>query len=138
MSGIYAAAMNVDAAKVMSLRRPLIIATAVGVVGLVVCAVLGHPVMGILGCVGLGLGLFNSRLLQRDVVKAISNEDATRKAITVASGKRLMLITALAVAFGIFLRPDGLGVFVGLAVFQIITVTNTLVPVLKGRHEANE
>lgn len=135
---MYAAALSVDAAKVMSLRRPLIIATAVGVIGLVVCTVLGHPVMGILGCIGLGLGLFNSRLLQRDVVKAISMDNPTRKALTVASGKRLLFITALAVAFGIFLRPDGLGVFVGLALFQVISVTNTLVPVLKGRHEVNE
>lgn len=138
MSSIYAAAMNVEAAKVMSLRRPMLIALAAGIAGLVVAAVLGHPVMGILGCIGLGLGLFNSRLLQRDVVKAISMDNPTRKALTVASGKRLMLITAIAVALGIFLRPDGLGVFIGLAVFQVITVTNTVVPVLKGRHQENE
>lgn len=132
---MYAAALNVDAAKVMSLRRPLIVSVAVGLVGLVVAAVFGHVVMGILGCVGLGLGLFNSRLMQRSVVRAISMENPTRKALTLSSAQRLLLITLLAVAFGFFLRPDGLGVFIGLAVFQVITVTNTLVPVLKGRHE---
>ena len=138
MSGLYAAALNVEAAQVMSLRRPLIVAGILGVAGLVVTTVLGHPVMGILGCIGLGLGVFNHRLLQRSVVKAVSVENPTRKALGVSSMRRLFLITALAVAFGIFLRPDGLGVFVGLAVFQIIVVTNTLVPVLKGRHQANE
>ena len=135
MSGMYAAALNVDAAKVMSLRRPLIISVVVGLVGFVVSVVLGHPVMGILGCVGLGLGLFNYRLMQRSVVRAISEENPTRKALTLSSAQRLLFITLLAVAFGIFLRPDGLGVFIGLAVFQVISVTDTLVPVLKGRHE---
>lgn len=135
MTSIYAAASNVDAAKVISLKRPLIIAAALGVVALVVCAVLGHPVMGILGCVGMGLGLFNHRMLQKSVVEAISRETSARKALTVSSGKRLLLITLLAVAFGVFLRPDGLGVFVGLAVFQIVVLMNTLVPVMKGRHQ---
>lgn len=132
---MYAAALNVDAAKVMSLRRPLVISVAVGIVGFVVAAVLGHPVMGILGCIGLGLGLFNHRMLQRSVVNAVAKENPTRKALTLSSAQRLLLITLLAVALGIFLRPDGLGVFLGLAVFQVITVTNTLVPVLKGRHQ---
>lgn len=132
---MYAAALNVDAAKVMSLRRPLIISVVVGLVGFAVAASLGHPVMGILGCIGLGLGLFNHRMLQRSVVKAVSTENPTRKALTLSSAQRLLLITLLAVALGIFLRPDGLGVFLGLAVFQVITVTNTLVPVLKGRHQ---
>lgn len=132
---MYAAALNVDAAKVMSLRRPLVLSVVIGLVGFVVSVVFGHPVMGILGCVGLGLGLFNHRLLQRSVVRAISTESPTRKALTISSAQRLLLITLLAVAMGIFLRPDGLGVFIGLAVFQVITVTNTLVPVMKGRHE---
>lgn len=132
---MYAAALNVDAARVMSLRRPLIISVVVGLVGFVVAAVVGHPVMGILGCIGLGLGLFNHRMLQRSVVRAVSTENPTRKALTLSSAQRLFLITLLAVALGIFLRPDGLGVFIGLAVFQVITVTNTLVPVLKGRHQ---
>lgn len=132
---MYAAALNVDAAKVMSLRRPLIISVVVGLVGIVVSAVLGHLVMGILGCVGLGLGLFNYRLMQRSVVRAISEQNPTRKALTLSSAQRLLLITLLAVAFGIFLQPDGLGVFIGLAVFQAIAVTSTLIPVWKGRHE---
>lgn len=135
MSGMYAAALNVDAAKVMSLRRPLIISVVVGLAGFAVSAVFGHPVMGLLGCVGLGLGLFNYRLMQRSVVRAISTENPTRKAMTISSAQRLLLITLLAVAFGVFLQPDGLGVFIGLAVFQAIAVASTLVPVWKGRHE---
>lgn len=135
MSAIQAAAANVPAATVLNLRRPVLIAAAVGVVGLVVCGLLGHIVMGILGVVGMGLGLLNTRLLQRSVVKVISSENPSKKAIGASSIPRLLLITALAFALGVFLRPDGLGVFFGLAIFQVIIMGTTAVPVMKERRK---
>jgi hypothetical protein len=113
----------------------MLIAAIVGVVGLVVAGVFGHIVMGILGIIGLGLGLFNTRLLQRSVVKVISSEKPSKTAIGREAVPRLMLITALAVAMGIFLRPDGLGVFLGLAVFQVIIIGTTAAPVMKERRK---
>ncbi|HEV8562285.1 MAG TPA: ATP synthase subunit I [Actinophytocola sp.] len=120
---------------VMSLRRPVAIAAAVGAVGLLVCGLFGHIVMGILLVVGLGLGLFNTRLLQRSVVKVISSENPSRTAIGRSSLPRLLLITGLAVALGIFLKPDGFGVFLGLAVFQVIILGTTALPVMKERRQ---
>ena len=131
MSALQAAAAKVSASTVMSLRRPLLLAAGVGVVGLIVSVVLGHIVMGVLGCIGLGLGLLNSRLLQRDVVKVISKENPTKKAVGTYSARRLLLITLLAVALGIFIRPDGLGVFLGLAAYQFINIAHTALPVVK-------
>jgi hypothetical protein len=119
----------------MSLRRPVAIAAAVGAVGLLVCGLFGHIVMGILLVVGLGLGLFNTRLLQRSVVKVISSENPSRTAIGRSSLPRLLLITGLAVALGIFLKPDGFGVFLGLAVFQVIILGTTALPVMKERRQ---
>lgn len=133
MSGFQAAAANVPAATVVNLRLPALIAAGVGAVGLVVCGLLGHIVMGILGVIGLGLGLFNTRLLQKSVLRVISSENPSRKAIGLSSVQRLILITALAVALGIFIRPDGLGVFFGLAIFQVIIIGSTALPVLKER-----
>lgn len=135
MSGFQAAAANVPAGAVLSLRRPLLIAAVVGAAGLVVAVLFGHPVMGILGIIGLGLGLFNTRLLQRSVVKVISSESPSKNAIGRQAVPRLMLITALAVALGIFLRPDGFGVFLGLAVFQVIIIGTTAAPVMKERRK---
>jgi len=57
-----------------------------------------------------------------------------KKAVGFSSVQRLMWITAIAVALGIFVRPDGLGVFFGLAVFQVIIIANTAMPVIKERH----
>lgn len=133
MASLKEAAANVPASAVMSLRRPMIVSALLGAVGLVVAAVLGHWEMGVLGCVGLGMGLVNSRLLQRDVLKVISQENPSRKAVGVLSARRLLMITALAVLLGIFIRPDGLGVFFGLALYQFVNIAHTTLPVLKER-----
>ena len=49
-----------------------------------------------------------------------------------SSASRLLIITAIALVIAFLLRPDGIGVFVGLAIFQVILVLNTTVPVVKG------
>jgi hypothetical protein len=132
---MQAAAANVPASAVVSLRKPVLIAAGVGVVALVVCGLLGHIVMGILGVVGLGLGAVNTRMLQKSVAKVISSPNPSRTAIGRTSVPRLLLITAIAFALGIFLRPDGLGVFFGLAAFQVIILATTVQPVLKERRK---
>jgi len=133
VSAFQAAAAKVPAGAVLNLRRPVLIAAVVGAVGLVVCGLFGHIVMGILGVVGLGLGVFNTRLLQRSVVKVISSENPNRMAIGRSAVPRLMGIAALAIALGIFLRSDGLGVFFGLATFQVIILGTAVTPVMKER-----
>ena len=133
MSAFRAAAANVPAATVVNLRRPVLIAVAVGVVGLVVCGLLGHIVMGILGVIGMGLGVLNTRMMQKSVAKVIASGNPSRKAVGFSSVQRLMVITAIAVALGIFIRPDGLGVFFGLAIFQVIIIGHTVTPVVKER-----
>ncbi|HEY3752818.1 MAG TPA: hypothetical protein VGL80_26835 [Pseudonocardiaceae bacterium] len=135
MTSLNEAAANSPASAVMSLRRPLIASAIIGAAGLVAGALFGHIVMGILGCIGLGLGLFNTRLLQRDVVNVISTANPSKKAVGVLSARRLLMITAIAVALGIFVRPDGLGVFFGLAVYQFINIAHTAMPVLKERRQ---
>jgi len=135
MSSLREAAANVPASAVISLRRPLLISAGLGAVALVVSALLHHIPMGILGCVGLGLGLVNARMLQRDVLAVISKENPTKKAVGILSARRLLIITAIAVALGIFIRPDGLGVFLGLAAYQFINIAHTALPVIKERRQ---
>lgn len=135
MSAFQAAAANVPAQAVLNLRRPLVIASVVGAAGLVVCGVFGHIVMGILGVIGLGLGVFNTRLLQRTVLKVISSENPSKTAIGRSAVPRLLMITAIAVALGVFLRPDGVGVFLGLAAYQVITLATAMPPVMKERRK---
>lgn len=135
MPSLREAAANVPASAVLSLRRPLLIAAAVGAAAVVVSALFGHVLMGVLGCVGLGLGLFNSRMLQRDIVNVIAKDNPNKMAVGMLSARRLAIITGIAVVLGIFVRPDGLGVFFGLAVYQFINIGNTAMPVLKERRQ---
>lgn len=135
MSGFQAAAANVPPTALVNLRRPLLISAGLGVLGIVLGAIFGHPVMGILFAIGLGMGLYNARLMQRHVVKVISSENPTKRQLTGSSMQRLGLFTIIALALGYFLRPDGLGVFFGLAAFQLIFMANTILPVLKERRQ---
>lgn len=133
MSAFQAAAAKVPASATLNLRRPMLVALIVGAAGLLVCGLFGHIVMGILIVVGLGLGVLNTRLLQQSVVKVISSENPNKKAIGRSSIPRLFFIAALAIALGIFVKPDGFGVFFGLAAFQVIILATTVTPVIKER-----
>jgi hypothetical protein len=119
----------------MSLRRPMLVAAVLGVVGLVVSGVLGHIVMGILVIVGMIMGIVNSRMLQKSVAHEVGNAAPSSKAVGFASAQRLVIITVIALALGYFVRPDGLGVFFGLALFQFIVIGNTALPVMKERRK---
>lgn len=114
-----------------NLRRSALVGAVVGIVAIVVTAVEGHPLMGVFGFFGLGLGALNNRMLQKSVLRYAADEYATRKQFRHGVMGRLGVITLLAAALGFWLRPDGLGVFVGLAVFQIIMLIGAAVPVFR-------
>lgn len=115
-----------------NLRRSIIMAAVIGVVGVVILTLLGHPVAGLLGCAGLALGALNSHLVQRSVVRYAASEGSRRKQrFTLSVFGRLGLITVLAVALALVVRPDGLGVFAGLAIFQLLMIGNASFPLFK-------
>jgi ATP synthase I subunit len=132
---MQAAAANVPAAVVVNLRKPVLIAAGVGALGLLVTGLFGHIMMGAFGIVGIGLGVLNTRLLQKSVAKVIASENPSKMAVGRTSVPRLMLITALAFGIAIFVRPDGLGVFFGLAIFQVIIIATTAAPIMKERRK---
>jgi hypothetical protein len=114
-----------------NLRRSALVSAGLGAVAIVVSAVYGHPLMGLFGCLGLALGALNNRMLQRSVIRYATDEQIGKKQFRRGVFARLMAITLLAVAFGLLVRPDGLGVFAGLALFQIIMLIGAAVPVFR-------
>lgn len=130
-----AAAANVPAAVVLNLRRPALVSAGFGVIAIVLGIFLGHIVGAVLFCIGMLLGAVNARMLQRSVVKVISSENPTKRAMTGSSIQRLLIIAAIALALAWFVRPDGLGVFFGLVMFQLIFIAHTLLPVMKERRK---
>ena len=126
----------IPAGKMLNLRRPLLMAGAMGALGLLATGLLGHILMGVFGCIGLGLGLLNTRLVQRSVSRATITETPSKRALAFSALGRLAIITVLAVGLALIIRPDGLGVFAGLAVFQFIITASTAGTVVKElRHQ---
>lgn len=115
---------------VANLRRSVVIAAVLGALATVVLAIGGHPLMGLFGCLGLALGAVNNRMLQRSVI-ARANGAVSKKKFNGGVFSRLGGISALALALALLARPDGLAVFVGLAVFHALMLVGAAVPLLR-------
>lgn len=116
---------------IANLRRSSIVAAGLGLVSIVVLAILGHPLMGVFATVGLALGAFNNRLLQLSVLSYASTESMKKGQFTRRVLLRLGFITAVAFGLALLVQPDGLGVFAGLAVFQVVMLTGASIPVFR-------
>lgn len=118
------------------LRRLAIAAAVVGVAGVVLSSLLGHPMAGVYGIVGLGLGLLNAFLLRRSAGMYASMDAPQKSRFALGALGRLGLISVIGLTIAWFTLPDGLGVLVGLAVFQLLMVFMALIPLLKELRES--
>jgi hypothetical protein len=115
-----------------NLRRSIILASCLGVAAVIVTALFGHVLIGVFVCVGLGLGALNTHLVQRSVVRYAASEAPNKKARFARSVLgRLAFITVLALGAALLVRPDGVGVFAGLAFFQLLMLGGSSVTVYK-------
>lgn len=109
------------ASAVANLRRSVIMAATIGVLTLVVSGLLGHVLLGVFVLVGLGLGAGNTWLVQRSVVSYANSEATNKKGrFTRSVLGRLGIITVVALGFALLVRPDGVGVLAGVAIFQML------------------
>lgn len=109
------------ASAVANLRRSVIMAATIGVLILVVSGLLGHVLLGVFVLVGLGLGAGNTWLVQRSVVSYANSEATNKKGrFTRSVLGRLAIITVVALGLALLVRPDGVGVLAGVAIFQML------------------
>jgi hypothetical protein len=127
--------VNVPAHLKVHFRRTIMIGVAVGVIGLVALVATGHAWLGLFGCLGILLGALNALLVQRSVVAYGNSESNSKKALTGSIAGRLALITAVAIVIGIVFRPNGVGVFGGLMIFQVINLGGTALPMMRGMRQ---
>ena len=116
---------------VVNLRRAMPIAAGLGAVSFVVLAPMGYPLTAVFFCGGLGLGLLNTSLVQRSAARFAASGDPNKRKFAVSVLARLTLITALAVGLALALQPEGLGVFAGLAVFQLLMIFIAMGPLVR-------
>jgi hypothetical protein len=113
-----------------NLRRSAVIGAVLGVLSIVGLAVIGHPLAGVFACLGLAIGAVNNLMLQRSVLQYASagvGKGRFRGGVVA----RLGGITILSVALALLVRPDGIGIFAGLAVFQVLMLVGAALPVLR-------
>ncbi|WP_228818358.1 hypothetical protein [Nocardia transvalensis] len=114
------------------MRRVTVIATALGVLALMVTGPLDRLLLGTFICVGLGLGWVNAQLTWKSVTRTIRSETPSKQVLMLSTAVRLMGLTVLAIVVAFLTRPSGIGIFFGLAAFQVILVLHTVVPEWKG------
>jgi hypothetical protein len=116
----------------VSMRRLAVIAAVLGVAMIAVLFPFGLLGVALFGCVGIGLGLLNTALIRRTAERYAASDDPHKKRRSAGNVLgRLAIITLLALGFAMLLRPDGLGVFLGLAVFQFVMIFVVTVPLIK-------
>jgi len=111
--------------------RLLAISLLLTVVAVAAAGALHHPMVGVFLGVGLLLGLLNAVAVQRSVAAITAEAHPLKKKMAMNSASRLMVITAIGLAVAFVFRPAGLGVVFGLALFQVVLVVSTALPVWK-------
>jgi hypothetical protein len=114
--------------------RPMrLLAISVVLTGLATLAagLLGHVMVGVFFGVGLGLGLLNAVLVQRSVDAITADAHPLKRKMALNSATRLLVLTVIGLTIAFIFRPQGLGVLFGMAVFQVVLVISTALPVMK-------
>lgn len=111
--------------------RLFLICLAVSAALTVVAALVGYPLFGLFFAIGMALGLFNALMVRRAVDSITAQDHPLKKKMALNSASRLLAITVVALTIAFVFRPMGLGVLFGLALFQVVLVLSTSLPVLK-------
>ncbi len=111
--------------------RLLAISVLLTAVAVAAAGSLGHPMVGVFFGVGLQLGLLNALGVQRSVAAITADARPLKKKMAMNSAGRLLVITMIGLAIAFVFRPAGLGVVFGLALFQVVLVVSTALPVWK-------
>lgn len=114
--------------------RPLrlaVICVVLAGLGTLAAALLGHVMVGVFFGIGLGLGLLNAVLVRRSVTNITSQPRPLKSKMALNSATRLMILTIVGLTIAFIFRPQGLGVVFGMALFQLLLVFTTALPVAK-------
>lgn len=113
-------------------RRAVMLAVGLVVAAIWVSIPLGEWRIGVFLAAGFVLGLLNHLLTEFAMQKAVSSgSPVTRQAYASSSLWRLAFISVLAFGLAAVYWPDGAAVMFGLAIFHLIALTLTAIPLLR-------
>lgn len=113
-------------------RKAVLVALGLAVAAYWVAGQLGE--WRLAGCIagGIGLGLANHLATEYWLLKIItSGAEPSRNEMIFATVARLAVLTAVAVTVAVVFWPDGIGLLLGLAIFRLLALVMTSVPLLK-------
>lgn len=112
--------------------RLLAICAALTALAVVAAGAAGYFLFGVFFGVGLLLGLLNAVLVQRSVESITAGDHPLKRKMALNSATRLLVISAVGLTIAILFKGHGgLGVLFGLALFQVVLVLSTALPVWK-------
>jgi hypothetical protein len=111
--------------------RLFLISVGITAVALLAAGWWGHLMVGVFFGIGLLLGLLNALLVRRSVESITAREHPLKMSMALNTASRLAIITILGLIIAYVFRPTGLGVLFGLALFQVLLVATTALPVWK-------
>jgi hypothetical protein len=113
------------------IRRSAIAASVVGVVAAVVLVLMGQAMWAVFVLIGLGLGVANLVMVQRAASMYAARAGTGKKGFAIGAFGRLAIISVIGVGCAFLFRPAGIGVIVGVAVFQFIAAIVAALPITR-------
>jgi hypothetical protein len=113
-------------------RKTVLVALVLAIAAFWIAGQLGEWRLATAIAVGVGLGLLNHLATEWWLLRIIVNGDQPTRATMVRSTLvRLLVLTVVAVSLAVVWWPDGIGLLLGLAIFRLIALVMTTIPLLK-------
>lgn len=113
-------------------RKAMLVALGLAVAGFWICAPFGEWLVAGSIAIGVALGLANHLATERWLLKTISSGgQPTRMQMGSATLMRLLVLTLVAVGIAVVLWPDGIALLLGLAIYRLIALVMTTLPLLR-------
>ena len=113
-------------------RKTIVVAVVLAVAAYWVLGQLDEWVLA--GCIagGVGLGLLNHLATEYWLLRVITGgEYPTRARLARSTLLRLLVLSVVAVGIAVWFWPDGIGLLFGLAIFRLIALVMTTIPLLR-------
>lgn len=113
-------------------RKTMYVALALVVADFWILGQFGEWTLG--GCIGAGivLGLANHVATEFWLLRTItSGREPTRGQLARATFTRLLILSVVAIGIAVAFWPDGIGLLLGLAIFRLLALVMTTIPLLK-------
>jgi hypothetical protein len=119
-------------------RKIIILATVMAVAVFWIAGPMGEWRLGAALAIGVALGLLNHLVTEYWLLRMItSGREPSRGAIARSTIVRLSVLTVFAVGIAVLLWPEGVALLLGLAIFRLIALVMTGLPLLQELKEMN-